>query len=331
MAHVLQLLRMAPERVAAQLPGIDVRPADTVARAHELAVGAVAVLSGWLVDEVPVDADLAAVLAPTCRLVQVPAAGLDAVDPAALRAHGIPLASAAGLNDTAVAEWCVWAVIDALRGLSDAHGRLADGHWAMFGGARPRHELAGRRVGIIGMGAIGRALVPRLAAFDVELSYANRSRHTDVEERHGIVHRSLDELLTRCDVVVLVVAAVPATRGLLSADRLALLPPGAVVVNAARGEVWDEAAVAAAVAGDGGPLAAATDVYVDEPPPAGHPLVGADRITATPHVAGPVIEVMQRIWARTRTNLRTAVAGGGDFEGLLGPDGRPAHRGPTAD
>lgn len=313
MAHALLLAPLPPEALTGAVPDLEVRvPADQ-ADAVAQAAGAVVCVASWQGDGLLVDADVAAALAPTCRLVQVPAAGLDGIDVAACRQHDIPVSSAVGLNDVAVAEWVVWAVLDGLRGLSAAHAALQDGDWQMFG--RARHELAGRRVGVVGLGAVGRAVLPRLAPFGVDLAYWTRTRDEAFEAEHDVAYRDLDDLVAASDVLVLAIASTPQTRGLLSADRLAALPRDAVVVNAARGDVWDEQAVADAVAG-GSLLAAVTDVFSAEPPPPGHPLLGAERVTTTPHVAGPTAEVVGRIMQRVHANVAAALAQE-PFEGLL--------------
>lgn len=312
--HVLVLAPMSADVVARHLPDVEVVAASTPEEALAAADGAVACVAGWDASGVVLDAGLADALAPTCRLVQVPAAGLDGLDLAALRERGVPVASAVGLNAVAVAEWVVWATIDALRGLSDAHAALGRGEWRMF--SRGRHELRGRTVGVVGMGAVARAMLPRLRPFEVDLAYWSRSRHEDVEA-DGVRRLDLDDLVAGVDVLVLAVALTDATRGLLSARRVATMRPGAVVVNAARGEVWDGAAVAASVAADGGLLAAATDVFVVEPATADDPTVGVPGIVTTPHLAGPTSEVVDAIVGRVVDNLRAALAGG-RVVGLVG-------------
>ncbi len=253
-------------------------------------------------------------LAPTCRLVQVPSAGLDGVDLRGLHAAGVPVANCAGLNDVAVAEWCVWAAIEGLRRLGGDREALAEGDWPGLG--TPRFELAGRTVGIVGLGSIGRAVAHRLSAFDVALRYTSGRRRAPDEERGlGVQWRELDDLVAESQVLVLACALTDATRGLLSAERIRRLPTEAVVVNAARGEVADEVALAAALA-EGRLHAVVTDVFGEEPPPPEHPLFGVPGATTTPHVAGSTSEAARRIGRRILRNV-AAVVEGREPEGLL--------------
>ena len=257
--------------------------------------------------EIVVDEAMAAALAPTCRLVQVPAAGLDSVDLDACARHGIPVAGCTGLNAAAVAEWCVFGIIDALRALSTSGRALRAGRWEQL--ARTRYELAGKQVGIVGLGAIGTAVAERLQPFGVELSYWSRhQRPPDVESRLSLTFRELDPLVAEADVLVLTVALAEETRNLLSTARIKTMRPQAVVVNAARGEVVDEQALAAALA-EGRLHGAALDTFVTEPLPADHPLLDVDIASLTPHVGGATVESMTRIFARVMDNVGAALRG----------------------
>lgn len=294
----------------ADLEVVEIRQGDD---APALAAGARIAIADWSA-AVRIDADVVAALAPTCELVQVPAAGLDSVDVDACRAAGVPVASCAGLNTVGVAEWCVWATIDALRKLTWSDRALRDGRWEQLGHAR--YELAGKTIAIIGMGDVGRAVAERLASFGVELRYWTRTRRgTDEEQRLGIRWGELDDLLPAADVVILAVALTDDTRHLLDARRLAAMKPSAVVVNAARGQVTDEAALADALAG-GRLHGAAVDAFSVEPPPADHPLLSAELAALTPHVAGATAESVGRIFARVFANV-TAVLEGRPPEGLV--------------
>lgn len=306
MTRVAMLAPLPPEAVTSRVSDAEVASAPTQADAVVAARGADVCIADWR-GEVVVDDEVAAALAPTCRLVQVPAAGVDGVDLDACARHGLTVASCAGLNTSAVADWCVWATIDVMRGLSRADRALRDGDWQMFG--HVRYELADKRVGIVGLGAIGTAVARRLAGFDVELAYWSRHRRpAEVESDLGVTHHDLDELVAGVDALVLTVALTPETRQLLDRTRLSTMKPSAVVVNAARGGIVDEAALAEAVR-EGRLHGVATDVYTTEPAPPDHPLVGLDRAVTTPHVAGTSAEAVGRIITRMLDNVEAVLAG----------------------
>jgi phosphoglycerate dehydrogenase-like enzyme len=240
--------------------------------------------------------------------VQQPSVGVEHIDLDAFAAHGIPVANTAGANAVSVAEWCVGATYAVLRQLAWADGEVRAGRWPQLELAdRGASELAGRRVGIIGFGAIGVECAKRYAALGCVVSYWSRRRRAD-DEAHGAQWRELDDLLATSDVLVVVIASTPQTRGLIDAQRLALLPPGAVVVNAARGGIVDEAALAAALAA-GALRGAGFDVFATEPLPADSPLRAEPRMLLSPHAAGATVESRNRILDATLGNLRRAVAG----------------------
>ncbi|MBV9292963.1 MAG: 2-hydroxyacid dehydrogenase [Frankiales bacterium] len=240
--------------------------------------------------------------------VQQPSVGVDSLDVDALTAAGIPVANTAGANAVSVAEWCVGAAYAVLRWLAWADERMREGGWPQFDVAqRGGGEVAGRRVGIVGMGPIGVECATRFAALGADVAYWSR-RERPAGESGGARWLELDALLAHAQLLVVVVALAPATRGLLSAERLALLPPGAFVVNAARGGVLDEAALLDAL--HSGHLAgAALDVYATEPLPADSPLRREDRILLSPHAAGATREAQGRVIGAVIDNIRRVTSG----------------------
>jgi D-3-phosphoglycerate dehydrogenase len=172
---------------------------------------------------------------------------------------------------------------------------------------RGSRDLGASRVGLVGFGAIGQACAQRFAAFGCPISYWSRLRRSRDEE-WGATYRDLDDLLAQSDVVVVAIALTPQTRGLLDQGRLARMPANAVLVNAARGPVVDETALAAALSA--GRLAgAALDVFGTEPLPADSPLRSVERVLLSPHAAGATVEARRAIFDMTGDNLRWALAG----------------------
>lgn len=250
--------------------------------------------------------DIAA--APRLAFVQQPSVGVPAHDIAALDAAGIPIANAAGFNAIAVAEWVLGALFGVARHLNWVEQELRAGRWPQLEViGRGPIEISGRRVGIVGFGPIAHAVIAPLLAMGCSVSYWSRSRRSPEDER-GATYRALDELIETSDILINLIALGDETRGLLSSDRLATLPAGALVVSASRGGIVDELAVLEAV--EQGRLAgAAFDVYDIEPLPQDSPLRRTDRILLTSHTAGTTHESFARITALLGDNLRRAVSG----------------------
>lgn len=306
---VSRLAILAPlpaETVAGQFPDVEVAAVLDVGDPIETCRGADIVIADYSGTH-RVTSEVVEVIADTCRLVQVPAAGLDSVDVEACATAGVPVAACAGINAVGVAEWCVWAAISALRRTSEADRQLRAGLFDQLGVTR--YELRGKTVGLVGMGDIGAAAAPRFAAFDVDLRYWTRTRRSAGREAElGVMWSELDDLIAAADVLVLAVALTDDTHHLLDADRLASMKSTAVVVNAARGQVWDEAAVAEALR-SGQLHGAATDVFSREPPPDDHHLLDIDAIALTPHIAGSTVESVGAIFGRVLENVSRVLDG----------------------
>ncbi|MFH8340518.1 2-hydroxyacid dehydrogenase [Streptomyces sp. AM6-12] len=224
---------------------------------------------------------------PELRLVAVCRGRPVNVNLAAARAHGVRVCCAPGRKAAAAAEFTVGLLLAALRRIPQAHDRLAgQGCWA--GSRYYTYEHSGLEVedlpvGLIGYGAVGSRVARVLGALGARVMvYDPYARG----EMHGLRMASLDELLRRSRVISLHARLTGETRGLIGARELALLPPGAVVVNAARGALLDEGALCDALE-DGRVAVAALDTYADEPLPANSRLrTVPERVLLTPHVGG---------------------------------------------
>ena len=249
-----------------------------------------------------------ATLARGIGYIQNAGVGVESVDLAAWAAAGVPVATTTGANAVSVAEWCVGAALAMLRSMPWADAEVRAGRWPQLEMVdRGCHELSGRRVGIVGFGDIGSLCAVRFAAFGCEVAYWTRRRRSP-EQEHGATYRELDDLLSRSDVLLLVIALTEQTRGLLDAARLARLPRGAILVNAGRGGLVDETALIEALAG-GALAGAALDVFATEPLAPGSPLRAADRALLSPHVAGATSESRARIFSMIAGNLVRAMTG----------------------
>ena len=247
-------------------------------------------VTGWGCPRI--DADVLAA-APRLRAV-VHAAGSvkQHVDPVVFD-RGVAVSSAARANAVPVAEYTVAAVVFAAkRVLTRAHLYARDragGDWRSGAGT----GLYDRTVGVIGASTIGRLVLERLRAFDIRVLVADPYLAVGEAEALGAELVGTDELCRRSDVVTVHAPALPETRHLLDARRLALLPDGATVVNTARGSLVDTAALTEHCAK--GRIDAVLDVTEPEPLPADHPLLRLPNVLVTPHLAGSQGNELRRL------------------------------------
>ncbi|MFJ5303950.1 2-hydroxyacid dehydrogenase [Streptomyces sp. NPDC088350] len=225
---------------------------------------------------------------PGLRLVVVCRGGPVNVNLDAAKTHDVRVCFAPGRNAAATAEFTVGMMLAALRRIPQAHELLArQGSWesgaAYYTYERSGLELEDLPVGLVGYGAVGSRVARVLCAFGARVMVYDPYVHGEI---HGLRVGALDELLRRSQVITLHARLTPGTRGLIGARELALLRPGAVVVNVARGPLLDEDALCDALE-SGQVSAAALDTYASEPLPAGARLFGfADRVVLTPHLGG---------------------------------------------
>ena len=248
--------------------------------------------------------------APKLRLVQLLSAGYDRVDVEAARKAGVPVANNGGANAIAVAEHTVMLMLAVLRRLVRFHNDVVAGKWRVGNFAESRvYELAGKTLGIVGLGNIGKKVARRAAAFDMDVEYYDTARLTeDQEDALGVRFVLLDELLRTSDVVSLHVPLDDTTRNMLSGREFAMMKPSAILINTCRGPVVDEDALHRALT-EGQIAAAGLDVMVDEPPAPNHPLFELPNVTLTPHSAGPTWENWTARFRNGFDNIQRVAAG----------------------
>jgi glyoxylate reductase len=229
--------------------------------------------------------------APNLKLVQLLSAGYDHVDVEAARKARVPVANNGGANAIAVAEHTLMLMLAVLKRVVLFHNSVVAGKWRVGNPADVRvYELSGRRLGIVGLGNIGKKVARRAQAFDMKVQYYDIRRLSEAEEDAlGVRFALFDELLRTSDVVSLHVPLDDSTRSMIGARELGLMKPEAVIVNTCRGPVIDENALHDALT-SGRIAGAGLDVMVEEPPKPGHPLFALPNVTLTPHSAGPTWE-----------------------------------------
>jgi phosphoglycerate dehydrogenase-like enzyme len=233
---------------------------------------------------------------PALRVIQTLSAGVDWLLPFA--PAQVTVCDAGGTRDVAVAEWVLAAVLALVKSLPELRDHQREHRWRWQQGA----ELAGSTVMILGHGAIGAAVEERLAPFEVELIRVARRARPGV---HAV--EELPSLLGLADIVIVLLPLTPATAGILDADLLGRLRPGALLVNAARGPILDTDALVRLL--QAGRLRAALDVTDPEPLPAEHPLWDAPGVLVTPHFAGDTPSADRRAFALVGEQVRRYVAG----------------------
>lgn len=228
------------------------------------------------------------------QLVQVTGAGMDRLDAATLKRLGIPAANVPGGSNSAVAEYVVTSAAVLLRRLCWADDEIRRGNYAAFRARMLADNLAGLDgllAGVVGLGSIGMAVAEAFHKMGCRICYFDPAPR-DPAGAAALHAKSLplEELLKTADVITLHVPLLPETQGLIGDRELAMMKAGVVIIQASRGGIVDEAALARHL--ESGRLGgAAIDVYSAEPPDADHPLLAlqgeaAHRVLFTPHIAG---------------------------------------------
>jgi phosphoglycerate dehydrogenase-like enzyme len=236
------------------------------------------------------------------RVVARCGVGLDNIDTDAAAELGIPIVYAPGSTTTAVAEHTLLLMLALARRLVSLDNAVKSGQWTIRNGYTGI-ELAGKTLGIIGMGAIGQRVAQLASAFGMSVCYWNRR---PVEAPGKQV--TLDELFQQSDVLSLHVALTPETQQLIGRDEMLRMKPGALLINTARGSIVDQAALQEALLS--GHLGGyASDVLEIEPPVAHDPLVASERSLITPHIAALTDATYRLICVSTAANVLRLLRG----------------------
>jgi phosphoglycerate dehydrogenase-like enzyme len=256
---------------------------------------------GAIVSTDPFDAGVLA-NSPALRVIARVGVGLDSIDLDAATAHGVAVTVTPGVNEATVADHTIALMLAALRRICEQDAAVRRGEWNRTG-EHAAWLLSGGTVGLVGFGHIGRIVAERLRGFDVRVLVNDLVEPRDA----GVEPVSLDTLLAASDVVSLHVPLLPTTRGLIGARELALMPPGAILVNTARGPVVDEDALVDAL--ESGRLrAAALDVFADEPPLRSR-LLGLPNVVLSPHIAGLSTTSVRDMTRRATTSVIDVLRG----------------------
>lgn len=233
--------------------------------------------------------------------------GVDNVDVEAATRRGIVVCNAPESNSLSAAEHTIALILAQARNVAQAHGRLVEGAWerSKFGGI----EVTGKTLGVVGLGRIGRLVAERAKGLRMNViaydPFIAESRYKELGIERA---EELDDLYGRSDFITLHMPATPETRGMINAEALAKMKPGARVINVARGDLVDAAALADAVA-SGHLAGAAVDVFPEEPATES-PLFGVPGIVVTPHLGASTVEAQDRAGVDVAEQVVAALTGG---------------------
>jgi len=254
-------------------------------------------------------ADVIEKLSDRVKVIANFSVGYDHVDTEAAKKKGIIVTNTPDVLSDATAEIAILLMLAAARRASEGERLVRSKAWKDWSPSfMVGTQVTGKRFGVIGMGRVGRVAAERARGFDMDIHYYNRSRLSPDLEKGATFHADVDSLLANADVLSIHCPATPETKGLLDAEKIALLPDGAVVVNTSRGAVIDDDALIAAL--KSGKLAAAgLDVFNGEPADI-HPGYRAlENVFLLPHIGSATKETRDGMGFRALDNLDAVFAG----------------------
>ncbi len=220
-------------------------------------------------------------LAPRLKVISRTGVGYDAVDVPAATARGIAVTIAPGTNQESVAEQAFGLLLSITRKVAYYDRVIRSGGWERDVVA----PIRGKTLGLVGMGRIGRAMVPRALAFGMKVLAFDPVQDTEFDKKHRLERVTFERLLAESDVLSLHIPATPETRGLINRASLVKMKPGAILLNTSRGPLVVEADLLDAL-NSGHIAGAGLDVFDPEPPLPSNPLLRHPNVVSSPHVAG---------------------------------------------
>ncbi len=270
--------------------GITVQSAAKMSRDEVMAaipnVDALIIRSATKVDRAMLEA------APKLKMVGRAGVGVDNVDLPAATDRGVVVMNAPDGNTVATAELAFALMLSLARQIPAAQASMAAGQWdrKSFMGT----ELRGKTLGIIGFGRVGRAIATRAKAFEMAVITYDPYVSSEAPMAMGVEPVSLDQIYTRSDFITLHALVTPENKHMINATSIAKMKKGVRIINAARGALIDDAALAQAIK-DGQVAGAGLDVYNNEPPEAGNPLIGLKGVIHTPHLGASTLEAQDEV------------------------------------
>ncbi len=278
----MEILRAAPELQVEEAIGL--KPAELAAKIgpyHGLIVR-----SGCTVTAEVIAA------ADNLRVIGRAGIGVDNIDVAAATQRGIVVMNTPGGNNVTTAEHAISMMLSLARSIPQATSSMKSGKWEK--GKFTGSEVLNKNLGVVGLGNIGRIVADRALGLKMKVLAYDPFISEDGAKRLGVELATLDELFRRSDFITVHTPLTAETRGLVGAEAFAKMKKGVRIINCARGGIVDEMALAEAI-GTGKVAGAALDVFVEEPPPADHPLLKLDQVICTPHLGASTDEAQLNV------------------------------------
>lgn len=291
---VLSSIRMGEDRVEKLLA---VQPQAEIVQVKEFSEAdqeAETLLTyGWDIKKETLD------LFPRLRWIQTLSAGIDALPLGKLADKGVILTNVKGAHKIQMAEHVIWSILMLLR---QGFTFVQQQEKKVFSAKPKIDEMYGKTVCIVGAGTIGKEIAKRCSVFGMTVYGVSRRGEQDPAFSKVVTIDNMPEILKVSDIVVVVLPLTPETRNLINADFISKMKDGAILINAARGQVADEDALLKALA-DKKIGAAALDVFVREPLSEDSPFWSLDNVFITPHIGGRTVQASERMWEVFARNL----------------------------
>lgn len=236
------------------------------------------------------------------KMIQRTGVGLDCIDLQCLKDHDIPLYVNHGVNAISVAEHTILLMLASIRNLVEIDKKTKEGIWEKQSQGIRTFEIKGKKIGLIGLGNIGKCVVQRLKGFQPEVFYFSRNKLKKKEEIElGVEFKSLDELLKICDIISIHCPLNEETRRMIGKKEIDMMKKNAIIVNTARGEIIDQKALIEGLKKKA--IRAALDVYEKEPLPESSELRTLDNVILTPHVGGVTYDSFETMMVSAMYNI----------------------------
>ena len=229
-------------------------------------------------------------LAKELKIIARFGVGYDSVDLSVAKKHGVKVTNAKGENADSVAEMAVTFMLVLSKKTTGLDASTRRGEWERFVG----YTLRGKKIGLIGFGAIGQYVAKLLAAFETEIYACDICPNKEVAGKYGVTFTDTNWIVKNCDIISVHVPHTPETEKMINAGNLGQMKKSAILINTARGPIVDEEALYVALK-SGKIAGAGLDVYEKEPARATNPLFGLDNVVTTPHTAAETHETYEKV------------------------------------